>query len=185
MWFTSSWILFCRWTNIVISLAIPTIFWFADTPMPGVIIIAHDFNPEFIFLSNPSTIVVQIFNTLGYLPQLFFRLYLKFFVKNEESNELLQWYLVIILGIANVIPTFSILLGICIYWTLCVILILQFVLIPGMILFCHENAHQHYFSSHPKLHRVVLYVKQTLEISFNICLSQSQTQPEEPCPNSH
>ena len=54
-----------------------------------------------------------------------------------------------------------------------------------MILFCHENAHQHYFSSHPKLHRVVLYVKQTLEISFNICLSQSQTQPEEPCPNSN
>ena len=153
--------------------------------MPGEIIITHNFNPEFIFLSNPSTIVVQIFNTLGYLPQLFFRLYLKFFKNNEESNELLQWYLVIILGIAYVIPTFSILLGICIYWTLCVILILQFVLIPGMILLCHENAHQFYFSNHPKLHRIVLYVKHTSEKFFYICFSQPKPQTQDPSPNLH
>ena len=151
--------------------------------MPGEFIIAHNFNPEVIFLSSPSTILVQIFNTLGYSSQLFFRLYLKFFKNNEESNELLQWYLVIILGIAYVIPTFSILLGMSIYWTLCVILILQFVLIPGMILLCHENAHQYYFSNHPKLHRVVLYLKHASDKFFYICLSQSQ--PQEPSLNLH
>ena len=168
---------------MAISLAIPTIFWLADTPMPGEIVITYNFDPKCIFLSSPSTIVVQIFNTLGYLSQLFFRLYLKFFVNNEESNELLQWYMVIILGIANVIPTFSILLGISFYWTDCVILILQFVLIPGMILMCHENAHQFYFSNHPKLYRVVLYVKHTSEKFFILCLSQPKPQTQEPSPN--
>ena len=156
----------------------PTIFWLADIPVPGEIVIAHSFDPKFISLSSPSLIVITVFNTLGYLSQLFFRLYLKFFKNNEESNELLQWYLVIILGIVSVIPTVSILLELSIYLTLCVLLILQFVVIPGMALLCHEKAHQYYFSNHPNLQGVLLHVKQTSE---KICLPQ----PQQPEPNLH
>ena len=149
--------------------------------MPGEIVIAYNFDPKFISMSSPSLIVLTVFNTLGYLSQLFFRLYLKFFKNNEESNELLQWYLVVILGVAYVIPTVTILLEVSIYWTVCVIVILQFVMIPGTILLCHENVHQYYFSNHPKLLSVVLYVKQSLEKLFSICLPQTQ----EPEPNLH
>ena len=149
--------------------------------MPGEIVIANSFDPKFISLSSPSLIVLTVFNTLGYLSQLFFRLYLKFFKNNEESNELLQWYLVVILGVAYVIPTVTILLEVSIYWTVCVIVILQFVMIPGTILLCHENVHQYYFSNHQKLHSVVLYVKQSLEKLFSTCLPQNQ----EPEPNLH
>ena len=46
---------------------------------------------------------------------------------------------------------------------------------------CHENAHQYYFSNRPKLLSVVLYVKQSLEKLFSICLPQTQ----EPEPNLH
>ena len=149
--------------------------------MPGEIVIAHSFDPKFMSLSNPSLIVITVFNTFGYLSQLFFRLYLKFFKNNEESKELLQWYLVIILGIVSVIPTVSILLELSIYLTLCVLLILQFVVTPGMILLGHESAHQYYFSNHRKLLSVVLYVKHSLEKLFSTCLPQTQ----EPEPNLH
>ena len=149
--------------------------------MPGEIVIAHSFDPKFMSLSNPSLIVITVFNTFGYLSQLFFRLYLKFFKNNEESKELLQWYLVIILGIVSVIPTVSILLELSIYLTLCVLLILQFVVTPGMILLGHENAHQYYFSNHPDINAVVSYVKHSLERMCNICLPQ----PQQPEPNLH
>ena len=145
--------------------------------MPGEIVIAHSFDPKFISLSSPTLIFTTGISALGYLSQLFFRLYLKFFKNIEESNELLKWYLVIILGVAYVIPTVTMLLGISIYWSACVTFILQFGLIPGMILLCHENVHQYYFSNHPKLHTVETYVKHL----FNICLPQ----PQEIEPNLH
>ena len=166
---------------MTISLTIPTIFWLADIPMPGEIIVANSFHPEFISLSSPSVIVVIVFNTLGYLSQLFLRLYLKFFRDNEESKELLQWFLVIVLGVAYVIPTFSIILVTSIYWPCFVTITLQFVVIPGMVLLCHENAHQYYFSNRPKLHNFLLSLERFMKKLFCYCLPY----PQEPEPNVH
>ena len=149
--------------------------------MPGELIIANSFHPEFISLSSPSLIVVLVFNTLGYLSQLFLRLYLKFFRNNEESKELLQWFLVIVLGVAYVIPTFSIILVTSIYWPCFVTITLQFVVIPGMVLLCHENAHQYYFSNRPRLHNFLLSLELFMKKLFCYWLPYTQ----EPEPNLH
>ena len=173
-------LLHCRLSNLAISLAIPFIFWLTAIQVPTEILIQHGGDPTYISLKSPSTIIVRAIWIIGYLSQLLFRVYLAFVKKIEESNELLKWYTVIILGVINLIPPiFSKLTGVSFYWISVIILILQYIMIPAIILLRHENARQYYFSNHSKLHNFVLSVEQFLNSLFVKCFPQEPDVPVE------
>ena len=145
--------------------------------MPAEILIQHDFDPKYIALKSPSTIIIRILWFIGFLSQLFFRVYLKFVKKVEESHELLKWHTIMILGVIMLIPpTFIYLIGVSYYCTTILLIFLQYIMIPAMILLRHENARQYYFSNHSKLHNFVLSVEQFLNSLFVNCFPQ----PHEP-----
>ena len=150
--------------------------------MPGEILIQHDFDPKYIALKSPSTIIIRILWFMGFLSQLFFRVYLTFVKKVEESHELLKWHTVIILGVIMLIPpTFIYLIGVSFYCTHILVIFLQYIMIPAMILLRHENARQYYFSNHPKLQNVVLSVEQFLNSLFVKCFPQEPEVPVVTC----
>ena len=148
--------------------------------MPAEILIQHSLNPKYVSLKSPSTIILRSFWIIAFLAQLLVRSYISFVIKIEESHELLKWHTVIILGVINMIPPiFSYLLCENLYWIGIVLVIPQFVMIPAMILLCHENARQYYFSNHSKLHNVVLSVEQLLNSLFVNCFPQEPEVPVE------
>ena len=148
--------------------------------MPGEILIQHDFDPKYIALKSSSTIIIRILWFMGFLSQLFFRVYLTFVKKVEESHELLKWHTVIILGVIMLIPpTFIYLIGVSFYCTHILVIFLQYIMIPAMILLRHENARQYYFSNHTKLHNVVLSIEQFLNSLFVKCFPQEPDVPVE------
>ena len=168
-----------RLANIVISLAIPFILWLTNVEVITTTMIKHGFDPKYISFLNPDVIVLGIFNNSAYLSQLFFRLYLKFVKHNDESNELLQWYLVTVLGVVYVCPSILVLLGISVYSFVqaSLLIVLQFIVIPGLILLGHEGAYQYFSGKHPKTHNVILAVKQFLHDLQVACFPESQ-EPE-------
>ena len=113
------------------------------------------------------------------MSQLFFRLYLKFVKHNDETNELLQWYLVTVLGVVYVCPSILVLLGISVYSFVqaSLLIVLQFIVIPGLIMLGHEGAYQYFSGKHPKTHNVILAVKQLLHDLYVACFPESQ-EPE-------
>ena len=165
--------------NIVISLAIPFILWLVNVEVITTTMIKHGFDPKYISFLNPDVIVLGIFNNSAYLSQLFFRLYLKFVKHNDESNELLQWYLVTVLGVVYVCPSILVLLGISVYSFVqaSLLIFLQFIVIPGLIMLGHEGAYQYFSGKHPKTHNVILAVKQLLHDLYVACFPESQ-EPE-------
>ena len=168
-----------RLANIVISLAIPTTLWLANVEIITTTMIKHGFDPKYFHWLSPDIIVLAIVNNSGFLSQLFFRLYLKFVKHNEESNELLQWYLVTILCVVYVCPSILVLLGISVYSFVqaSLLIFLQFIVIPGLIMLGHEGAYQYFSGKHPKTHNVILAVKQLLHDLYVACFPESQ-EPE-------
>ena len=163
---------------MAVSLAIPTIFWLTGIQVPAEILIQHGFVIK-NSLKSPSAIILRSFWIIGYLSQLIFRVYIKFVKKIEQSNELLKWHTVIILAVVNFITPISAILLESFYWSSILFVILQFIIIPAIILLRHENVRQYYFSSHPKLLNVVLSVEQFLDSLFVNCFPQPQ-EPESP-----
>ena len=142
------------------------------------ILIQNSFDQKYVSFTNPDIIITAVFNTSGYLSQLFFRLHLRFVKHNDESNELLQWYLVTILGIAYLLPPILALLQLSVYSSVIVLLALQFVLIPRMILLGHGGVYQYFSGKHPKTHNVILAVKQFMHDVYVACIPE----PQEPEP---
>ena len=165
--------------NIVISLAIPTTLWLANVEVITTTMLKHGFDPKYFHWLSPDIIVLTIFNNSGYLSQLFSRLCLKFFKHIEESNELLQWYLVTVLSMVNVFPAILFFLGISVYSYVpaSILIVLKFIVIPGLILLGHEGAYQYFSGKHPKTHNVILAVKQFLHDLYVACFPESQ-EPE-------
>lgn len=131
----------------------------AQIDLVSTICIYYDFNPEMISLSSPDLIIFTIVNSLGYSSQLIFRLYLKYVKNNPESNELLTVYFVAILGGMYLFPLVSVLLKWSLEISCYLIIFLHFIVLPILILICHEGTYQYFVGKYPKVHEMISSLK--------------------------
>ena len=151
----------------------------AQIDLVSIICINHDFNPEMISLKSPDLIIFTIVNSVGYSSQLIFRLYLKYVKKNPESNELLTVYFVAILGAMYFFPLVSVLLKWSLEISCYLVIFLHFIVLPILILICHEGTYQYFVGKYPKVHEMISSLKSLYSQLISNIKSEESSQTED------
>ena len=159
-------ILIFSWGSILSTSLITIILWLAGVQVNCALVILHSFDPNFIDPFAADMIIAIIYQSFGYFAQLIFRLYIKYRMKNDESYELLSMITVIMLSIIYCLPFIAAGFMMSMQTTYCIVIHLNFTLLPGLILHHHHGARHHFVFNHPIIMKHIDKVKMFVSDSY-------------------
>ena len=87
-------------------------------------------------------------------------------MKNDESYELLSMITVIMLSIIYCLPFIAAGFMMSMQTTYCIVIHLNFTLLPGLILHHHHGARHHFVVNHPNIMQHINKVKMFINVSY-------------------
>ena len=137
-----------RLGSILVDLIIMFCLWMSNITVYTIFLIKDDFNPSNLDESSIDCVLDTVLFTIGILVQLMLRLYLRCVKKIQQSDsELISIKILIV----HILMYFFTYLFLFVKWNAMdeVNMILQYVVIPILILFYHSGFNQFYMSNHP------------------------------------